>query len=261
MPRVRPWLKALQIAWMFVWGFLAVALILPLARLCLGKRSVALEEAVVTCWHRRVCGILGLRLRIEGQPSPEARLIVANHISWLDIVVLGAQFPCLFVAKGDVAQWPVIGYLAQGIGTLFVKRGDAVKNASTAELMVWRLRQGRRLLLFPEGTTSRGDSVLRFHRKLFKPARQAGASVQAVAIRYRGEAKLQAPFVDDDEFLPHLFRLLRLETLDVEVHFCRPLAVCGDHRLTAATAHDQILAVVDPFAGRSEQVQTGGQYS
>ncbi|MGZ8250338.1 lysophospholipid acyltransferase family protein, partial [Methylomagnum sp.] len=223
MPRYQPWLKGALIAGMFLLGVIAVAAVMPGLRLLLGRRAAPLNEAIVRRWNGAVCRILNLRLRVNGRLDPNARLIVANHISWLDIIALGSQWPCQFVAKEDVADWPVMGYLAKGIGTLFVRRGDADQTAATAEQMVWRLRQGKRLMLFPEGTTTTGEKVLRFHGKLFMPAQLAGVGVQAVALCYLDEAGKVAPFVGDDEFLPHLLGVLKLDRIDLRLGYCPAL--------------------------------------
>jgi len=246
MRRCRLWLKAALIAGMFLLGVMAVGLIMPGFRLGLGRRSAVIDEAIVLHWNRAVCRILNLRLHITGRPDPDARLWVANHISWLDIIALGSLLPCQFLAKGDVAEWPVIGYLAKGIGTLFVKRGDAGQTTSTAEQMVWRLRQGKRLLLFPEGTTTNGEKLLRFHGKLFQPAQRAGVGVQAVALRYAGEANRLAPFIGDDAFLPHLLTLLGADPLELRVNFCPLLPAGLDRQEMAQAAHRQIAAIIGP---------------
>jgi len=238
--------KAALIVGLFVLGILAVGLVMPGINWVLRRRAAALNEAIVVNWNRAVCRVLNLHLHITGQPHPDAKLWVANHISWLDIIALGSQLPCQFIAKGDVADWPVIGYLAQGIGTLFVKRGDASQTSTTAELMLWRFRQGKRLLLFPEGTTTNGERVLRFHGKLFKPAQLAHISVQAIALRYTGEAAQLAPFIGEDEFLPHLFKLLNTERLDLRIDFCPALPLGLDRREMAQTTHRQIVEALDP---------------
>ncbi|MVF20246.1 lysophospholipid acyltransferase family protein [Methylocaldum sp. BRCS4] len=249
MQRCRQWFKALAIAAMFVAGIVAVSTIMPALRLLLGKKSAALNDAIVVSWNRAVCRILNLRLHIRGRPDANARLVVANHISWLDIIALGAQGPCLFVAKREVADWPVMGYLAKGIGTLFVQRGDTGQSAAVAERMAWQLRQGKRLVLFPEGTTTTGDRVLRFHGKLLHPAQLAGAHVQAVALRYDGAAKECAPFVGEDEFLPHLLDILKLERIDLHVHYCPAVPPGPGRNELAQTTRQQIVAALD--AGHS----------
>lgn len=256
MRRCRQCFKAALIVGMFLLGLAAVGVVMP----ALGRRARPVHEAIVMRWNRSVCRILKLRLHVSGRPDPQASLWVANHISWLDIIALGSLLPCQFVAKGDVAEWPVIGYIAKGIGTLFVKRGDAGQTAGTAELMLWRLRQGRRLLLFPEGTTSRGDTLLRFHGKLFQPAQRAGAVVQAVALRYHGEAADAVPFVGEDEFLPHLLNILKAESLDLDIRFCPALPAGLDRSEMSASCQLQIAQTLDlaetgerPRAGRRAQ--------
>ncbi|MGX2039617.1 lysophospholipid acyltransferase family protein [Methylocaldum sp. MU1018] len=231
---------------MFLIGLVAVSAVMPPLRRLLGRRSTALNDAIVVSWNRAVCRILDLHLHIHGRPDPNARLIVANHISWLDIIALGSQGPCLFVAKREVADWPVMGYLARGIGTLFIERGDAAQTAAVAESMAWQLRQGKRLALFPEGTTTAGDRVLRFHGRLFHPAQRAGARVQAVALRYRGAAKRYAPFVGEDEFLPHLIGILGLERIDLHLHYCPAVPPGASRDELAQTTRKQIVAALDP---------------
>jgi 1-acyl-sn-glycerol-3-phosphate acyltransferase len=243
----RQWLKALLVAWMFLLGIIAVSVVMPVSLRVLGRRSTRLHEAIVMNWNRAVCRILNLRLQVVGRPDAEAKLMVANHISWLDIIALGSQFPCLFIAKGDVADWPVIGYIAQGIGTLFVRRGNNGQTAATGELMAWRLRQGRRLLLFPEGTTTLGDSVLRFHGKLFQPAQRVGVGVQAVALRYQGEARQLVPFVGEDEFIPHLFKLMKLAQIELNLTYCPVIPAGLDRSQMAAATRRQIVEVIDPL--------------
>lgn len=240
---------------MFLLGIIAVSVVMPALGWILGRRAAKAHESIVMNWSRAVCRILNLRLHITGKPEPDARLWVSNHISWLDIIALGSQLPCQFVAKGDVADWPVIGYIAKGIGTLFVKRGDFGQTSDTAELMVWRLRQGKRLLLFPEGTTTNGERVLRFHGKLFQPAQRAGVSVQAVALRYEGEAAQSVPFIGEDEFLPHLFKLLEAGRLDLKISFCPALPAGLERGEMARSTHRQIAEALNPsLAGETSRV-------
>jgi 1-acyl-sn-glycerol-3-phosphate acyltransferase len=249
MPPWRPWLKGTAIAGLFVLGLLAVSVVMPGLRLALGRRSGAARAAIVLAWNRAVCRILNLRIQVAGTADPDAGLLVSNHVSWLDIVALGAQRPCLFVAKEEVAGWPVLGVLARGIDTLFVRRGDPAQTAAVAEQMLWRLRRGQRVLLFPEGTTTPGERVLRFHSRLMKPAVLAGTRVQAVALRYGGEARREAPFVGDDDFLPHLLRILRLDRIDLRAQYCPVLPAGLDSAALAAAARRQVAEAILGAAG------------
>ena len=241
----RQWIKATLIAGMFAYGILAVSAIMPAATRLLGHRATGFNDSIRSGWSWLVCRILGVHIHRTGHPAAEVRLTVANHISWLDIIVLGSLQRLTFVAKLEVADWPIMGYLARRIGTLFIKRGDAAQTAVTLEQMAWQLRQGKHLMLFPEGTTTTGERVLRFHGKLFQPAQLAQVPVQAVALRYLGEAGHVAPFVDEDEFLPHLMQVLRLRRVDIAVHYCAPLPA-GLHRdVLAPSARKQVIQALD----------------
>jgi lyso-ornithine lipid O-acyltransferase len=100
--------------------------------------------------------IVGLRIVKEG----DHQIMVSNHISWLDIIVLGRFLPAHFVAKSEILIWPVIGYLAKQAGTIFIRRGDKQQVKATAEEMLWLLKQNSTIIAFPEGTTDQGDEVL-----------------------------------------------------------------------------------------------------
>ena len=211
------------IALMFLLGLIAVKTIMPGIRKIAGVRTQNWCDAIVLKWNRTACRILNLDIKISGRPDSIAGLTVANHVSWLDIIAIGSLQPLTFVSKAEVANWPVMGQLAKGIGTVFIRRGDSVQAGAVCEDMARMLRQGQRLMLFPEGTTTRGDRVLRFHGKLFQPAQAAGSRIQTLALRYRDEAAGRAPFVGDDQFLPHLLGILALKRIELEIHYCPAL--------------------------------------
>ena len=215
----RRFLKAAGVAWVFLAGLLAVSLLFPAAGLCGRHAADRMRGRIAVHWYGTLARILGLKIGRSGAPIMGNGLLVANHVSWLDIVALGSLAPLDFVAKQEVAQWPLVGYLGRRVGTLFLRRGDPESSRLITEEMAWRLRRGRRLVLFPEGTSSAGTEVLRFHARLFQPALLAHVPVQAVALAYRGKARDFAPFIGDDEFLPHLWRLLSLDALEVDVSF------------------------------------------
>lgn len=246
MSRLRPWLKATLIAGMFLWGIAATGLLWPLSGWLSGRQAFGFQERIRRDWCATVCRILNLRVEISGNPSPHTRLWVANHVSWLDIIVLGARHPLLFVAKQEVADWPVMGYLARRLGTLFVRRGDAGQTAAIAEQMVWQLRQGRQIMLFPEGTTTDGGRVLRFHAKLLHPAQLAQVPVQAIGLEYLDEARIHAPFIGNDDFLPHLLKILHLNAVPLRIHYCPPLQADMHRDALAQTTRKQVVAVLFP---------------
>jgi lyso-ornithine lipid O-acyltransferase len=235
--------RATLLVLLFVAGLAAVAFLYPVCDALPGKRGV--RERVQVAWYRAVSAVLGIRVRRFGRIASEPVLWAANHISWLDIVVLGAQGSLTFVAKAEVGRWPVIGFMARRTETLLVRRGDMASSRRTAEAMAWLMRKKRRVMLFPEGTSTPGDRVARFHARLFQPLTLVGGSVQAVALDYRGDSRTRVPFVGDDEFLPHLWRLLAVERIDVDLHFCEPLPATGHGRdQIARRAYEQILAAL-----------------
>jgi 1-acyl-sn-glycerol-3-phosphate acyltransferase len=170
-------------------------------------------------------------------------LRVCNHVSWTDIPILAAGLPLRFLAKREVACWPLIGWIARQVGTIFVKRG-AGDSAAVRETLVSALEAGESVLVFPEGTTTNGENVRPFHPRLLGAAIAARSSVQAITIAYHrgGQPDLLVPFIGDDEFVAHLCRLLRKPAVRVDVMFHPPLAVSvsDSPRELARTLHQQV---------------------
>jgi lyso-ornithine lipid O-acyltransferase len=239
MRRFRQGYRSVLVLMMFAAGLITVAIVFPACSTVLGRTASRIKGRIQQAWYRCLLAVLNVDVRTTGVIAEEATLWVSNHISWLDIVVLGARRPLSFIAKSEVGTWPVVGFMARRNGTLLVRRGDGASSREVAEAMAWRLRQRQRLVLFPEGTSSKGENVLRFHARLFQPATLVGAKVQAIGIAYRGAASTLVPFVGDDDFLPHLWRLLAESSITVDLAFCRPLSAggLGRDRLAQLTHH------------------------
>jgi 1-acyl-sn-glycerol-3-phosphate acyltransferase len=136
-------------------------------------------------WSRRLLRCLGVELQAQGAAVPPGSLIVANHVSWLDVFVINALVPSAFVAKAEVRRWPLIGWLAARNDTVFLQRGSR-GHASVVNREIGALLQGERnVAIFPEGTTTDGTQVLHFHAALLQPAIETGRIVQPLAIRYQ----------------------------------------------------------------------------
>ncbi len=136
-------------------------------------------------WARRMLEVLGIALQVRGQPPLRGpMLLVANHISWLDILVLHAARHCRFVSKADVKRWPLIGALATGAGTLYIERESRRDAMRVVHHMAASLRSGDIVAVFPEGTTSDGMTLLPFHANLVQAAISAQAPVQPVALQF-----------------------------------------------------------------------------
>lgn len=243
---MRLYYKLSQIVLLFGYGLLLAGLIFPALALALSaQRAKRQRDALKLHWLRLFSRILRLTVTLTGEPPKAGALLVSNHISWMDIVVIGRFLPAYFVAKSDILGWPVIGYLARQGGTIFIRRGDKRQIKATAEQMLWALKQQSTVIVFPEGTTTNGQDVLGFHTSLLQPALLTHAPVQPVALQYQGPAALHAPFIGDDAFLPHLLNILRMDHIEVSVSFLPLIKVAGKDRTSLGTeARAAILAAI-----------------
>jgi 1-acyl-sn-glycerol-3-phosphate acyltransferase len=229
--RLRLCYKIILITLLFISGLIIAAIIFPaLDILTKPTRAKHKRDALKMAWLKWFGVIVGLHVSKEGEALNKPCLLVSNHISWLDIIVLGCFTPAHFVAKSDILAWPVVGYLARQGGTIFVRRGDKQQAKATAEQMVWQLKQNSTVIAFPEGTTTQGDVVLPFHASLFQSALLAKATVQPIALQYEGEAKKLAPFIGEDAFVPHLIKMLSLDKIEVRVAFLTAISTAGKNR-------------------------------
>lgn len=202
------------------------------------------REALVRVWMRILLRVLNVNLCVRGNIQPGAVLYCANHVSWLDIPCLRAIVDAAFIAKSEVRRWPLVGGLAARAGTLFLERGNHDASNQIADRMTWLLTANKSVIVFPEGTSTDGSSVRRFHARLYQAASRIDGHVQAVAIRYPRENGIHPgiPFVGDDGLASHLWRLLGEESIEAELHFCATLATAGrERRVLADTTRRQII--------------------
>ncbi|MFC4259515.1 lysophospholipid acyltransferase family protein [Marinobacter lacisalsi] len=180
-----------------------------------------LAQLCFVCCYR----CLGLRIRQTGPTPRSPALLVSNHISWSDIPVLGGLTQTRFLSKAEVARWPLVGWLARQAGTLFIRRGGG-EAAQRRNDIRETLEAGQSVLIFPEGTTSAGLTVLPFFPRLIGAATAAGAPIVPVSIAYVREDDPchVAPFIGDDEFTHHLIRMLAAPAPEVRVTWHQPVA-------------------------------------
>lgn len=190
-------------------------------------------------YHRFLCALMGVRIRTHGTPATARPLLLAaNHVSWLDIIVLGALGPTSFVAKQEVATWPVFGWLARLQRTVFVDRERRTRTGHSNRELARRLAEGDVITLFAEGTSTDGNDVKPFKSALLGAVHESAKEgrhrpllcVQPVAIAYTRlngipmgrQHRTAVAWFGDLELAPHLWRMLRLGTIDVEVAFGEP---------------------------------------
>lgn len=217
-----------------LWGAATVAVVYP----WLGDGP---RRALKRRWSHQLLETLGVKLGAGGAahaPLP-AGLVVANHVSWLDIFVINALAPTGFVAKDDVAHWPLIGWLCANTETIFLERGSRASAQRTRETMVAALRAGRHVGVFPEGTTSGGERVLPFHGALFQSAVDAGAPVVPLALRYvdRAGRPSRAPAYDGEVSLwESLCAIVRADGLVADLRVLEPVQCSTAERRALAGA-------------------------
>lgn len=194
---------------------------------------------------RRACQCLGFRIYVHGQLAQSNALFVANHISWSDIPILGAITPMRFLSKAEVGAWPVIGWLAHQAGTLFIERGNGQARRVKTQISAC-LEAGESVLVFPEGTTSTGVTVLPIHGLLLTAAKTTGRPIQPVTVGYRRDCRPDslAPFIGDDSFHHHLIRLLKQKPtrVDVVIHAAVDARTAKSTQQLAALVHQHISA-------------------
>lgn len=257
--------RALRASWriaaMAAWTLVSVA-VFGGARLFSARPAASVPRL----WHRGVCRIAGIDRVVHGRPVQDRPVVfVSNHVSYLDIVVLGGLLPGSFVAKADVSAWPVIGWLAGLQDTLFIERRPA-RAALQQIAMRQRLTDGKSLILFPEGTSSDGSGVLPFRSALFQAAAPGeGILVQPVSLGYtrlngRKLDTTHRPFVGwygDMGLWPHLLRFLGLGRLQAEIEVHAPLRPedFASRKALAERCRDIVAA---GLAGTARPVGDGG---
>lgn len=208
-------------------------------------------------WCRRLVQLMQVEIRVDGSALGGDTVgnicYVSNHVSWLDIFVLNAVAPAQFIAKAELARWPIVGKLIRDTATIFVERARKTDTLRVNADAVAALRGGSCLLLFPEGTTGDGRDVLRFHASLLQPVVQAQGQVQAIALRYcdaDGSTAQVVEYLGATTFAQSYWRVCGARSLAVEVTVFPPLPAAGARRRQLAAETEALIrsAVVQPAA-------------
>ena len=218
---------------LFFYGLIIAGIVFPVLHfICSANKAKTKRDRLKIHWLKVFSSIMKLSVIREGELPKDGALLISNHISWLDIIVIGQYLPVYFVAKSDISSWPIIGYLSRQGGTIFIRRGNKKSIKATTEKMIWVLKQNSNIVAFPEGTTTSGNEVLSFHASLFQPALLTKSVIQPVVIQYEGAAKHQAPFIGEDDFVRHLIKMLCLDKVEVRLSFLPVIKSLGKDRHT-----------------------------
>jgi 1-acyl-sn-glycerol-3-phosphate acyltransferase len=184
------------------------------------------RQARIQWWSAKLLRVMGLALQTRGTPRPGAKLLVANHVSWLDIAAIHAVLPeARFVSKSDVGHWPLVGRLVAGAGTLFIEREKKRDALRVVHQMAEALKAGDTVAVFPEGTTGDGRVLLPFHANLLQAAIATATPVQPVVLRFFDAAHVFSPvveFLGDTTLAGSLWRIVSARGLAVEVQVLAP---------------------------------------
>jgi 1-acyl-sn-glycerol-3-phosphate acyltransferase len=222
------------------------------------------RRAHIKAWSIRLVVLCGVRVRIEyhrdAKSAPRA-LMVANHVSWLDIFVINSLYSTRFVAKSDIRNWPLIGWLCEKTGTIFISRGKLRDVRRIYQGLVTSLHAGEHVAFFPEGTTAAQGTLLPFHANLFEAAIEAGVPVQPYAVRYldsSGRLHPAADFVGDMTFVQSIVTVLKSGGMTAELTVLPIIETSeASHRRELADAARRKIASVLGDTLINDQIEPG----
>lgn len=206
-----------------------------------------------TC--RRIGRAIGLEIRSGGHGISRG-LIVSNHLSYLDVVVIGSLHPCAFLSKAEVRSWPAIGWAARAAGTLFVRRESRTDIARAAASISRLIGTGGSVMVFPEGTSTDGSRVLPFHPGVFDSVAGSAIRITPIRLAYRlrdGDPAEEVCYWRDMTFVPHFLRLLGKERVIAEVRIGEPFQALDDRKALARAAHAAVVDLAEPARVKSTE--------
>ena len=219
-------LRALRAVWRLLATVVHVLHGMALMALRFPSLDAAGRHARIQWWSATLLRRMGLTLQVSGQARPGASLLIANHVSWLDIAALHAAVPqARFVSKADVLAWPLLGWLIAGAGTLFIERERKRDALRVVHAMADALQAGQTVAVFPEGTTGAGPELLPFHANLLQAAIATATPIQPAVLRFADAQQrfsLAAQYIGDTTLLQSLWRVAMAERLVVSVALLAP---------------------------------------
>lgn len=214
--------------------------------------KIFLRQVIFRTWSRSFVRMCNIQIEVRGTPPKPPFFVVCNHLSYADIPVLRAVVKGVFLAKKDVEDWPIGGRICRDMGTVFIDRENRRDIPRAGELVLERLRQGEGVIVFPEGTSTKGETVLPFNSSFLEFAARAEQPVSYASISYRTpEGELPASTAvcwwDDTELVPHMFRLFKLPSYTATIEFGDEALIGKDRKLLARELHARVLASFTPI--------------
>ena len=243
---IKRWMRITRLVVHVARGVATSAFLFPL-------QSPERRKREIEHWSLSLLDILNVRLFLHGMPpvyGVRPLMLVANHVSWLDILAINAVVPSRFVAKSEVRAWPLVGWLSARAGTLFIERARRHDTARINHAVSAAMLSGDVFAVFPEGTTTDGSTVLKFHASLLQPAREADAAIQPVALWYdRSDGTLctEAAYAAGRSLWGSLMAITGQHEILAHVCFLDPIVSDERHRRDLAMeARDAIVRTLFP---------------
>jgi len=247
-----------------------VAAMPPAVVRLISRRPTGLTARVSTrcCswWGSTLCRIIGVRITVHGKPEGSVFLVAANHLSYLDIFVLASVYPSIFVAKREIAGWPLFGWITRHVGTVFVDRARPRDVVRAGKAMREHLRDGTPLTLFPEGMATCGAEVLPFMPSLLEAAATTGVPCFAASLNYDTPGHEAPPsqtvcWWGGADFFSHFMRLLTLPRIEARVEFSRKPIVSNDRKLLARVLREEVASCFVPVRQDDDYSRSKSQTS
>lgn len=222
------------------------------------SERVRLRSAVVRAWARALASLFRMRIEVRGTPPVRPFFLVSNHLSYIDIIALATILECTFVAKSDIAGWPVVGALARSVNTIFIDRTSFQDIPRVIGLIEQTMAEGSGIVLFPEGTSTSGAGVLPFSPALLEPAARARLPVHYAAISYRTPqdeppAHIAICWWGDMTFVPHFIGALGLKRFEAFIDFGEQPIVEGNRKELARKLRTAVAERFEPFASLEDE--------
>jgi len=234
--------RFIRLGWVIISGMVALAWFLRRH----DRNPVNSRIAWMQWMSRRFLALIHCNVSVSGD-VPKSGLIACNHLGYVDILVIGSLCPAIFVAKNDVKEWPIFGWLASRAGTIFVSRNEPAKVATQLREMERPLREGYPVVLFPEGTSSDGSSVLPFRSSLFESVLITECSITPAVISYElmgeGDVGREVAYWGDHRLIPHLGNLLSKSAFTANLSFGSTRSPMPDRKSEARQLHHEVLEI------------------